>query len=126
MNRHFPTPLALITLLSLTACQSHPPIPEPRYIPNVVLNNSEILEIMPYRSACHSATPMQCLLVKKAGASDAEVFGIGYNDIVGFAPNIGMHYKVKVRQEIDQNAGKPTGLWQLEEVLSQNLAHRGH
>lgn len=118
--------LFLTITLSLTACQNRPPVPEPRYIPDVVLSHSEILEVLPYRSACHSATPMQCLLVKRAAVGNDEVFGIGYNDIIGFAPSVGTYYKIKVRQEIDQNTGNPTGLWRLDEILSQHVERTRH
>ncbi|STY93348.1 DUF4377 domain-containing protein [Moraxella bovis] len=121
MKHHSLLLLPLTLIISLSACQSRPPVPEPRYIPNVALNASETLEVMPYRSACHSATPMQCLLVKPVGADDDKLFGIGYNDIIGFTPTVGTAYTIKVRQEIDQNTGKPTGLWQLDEILTQNI-----
>lgn len=111
--------LPLVLAMGLMACQSTPPKPQPRYIPDVVLQPSEILEVLPYRSACHSTSPMQCLLVKKAGGADDEIFGIGYNDIIGFEPKSGVSYQIKVRQQIDQNTNTPTGLWQLEEVLLQ-------
>ena len=53
---------------------------------------------------------------------DGEIFGIGYNDIMGFEPRVGVSYKIKVRQEIDQNTNQPTGYWHLEEILSQNVS----
>ena len=95
--------LPVVLAMSLVACQSTPPKPQPRYIPDVALQPSEILEVLPYRGACNSASPMQCLLVKKAGGADDEIFGIGYNDIIGFEPKSGVSYQIKVRQQIDQN-----------------------
>ena len=118
-HRSLLLPLALF--ISLSACQSRPPMPEPRYMPNIALNASETLEVMPCGKACHSAPPMQCLLVKPIGADDDKLFGIGYNDIIGFTPAIGTAYTIKVRQEIDQNTGKPTGQWQLDEILTQSI-----
>lgn len=113
--------LAATTAITLTACQSTP-TPQPRYIPDVALASSTILHVLPNRTSCHSSSPMQCLLVKKADDSDGEIFGIGYSDIIGFEPRVGVSYKIKVRQEIDQNTNQPTGYWHLEEILSQNLS----
>lgn len=120
-------PLAMTALLSLaplglTACQSTPK-PKPRYTPVVALTDSTILEILPQRASCNSPSPMQCLLVKPQGEQkDSEIFGIGHRDIIGFEPRVGVSYRIKARQEIDQNTGLPTGYWQLEEILSQNIA----
>ncbi|MDO4450379.1 MAG: DUF4377 domain-containing protein [Moraxella sp.] len=111
--------LPVVLAMGLVACQSTPPKPQPRYIPDVALQPSEILEVLPYRGACNSASPMQCLLVKKAGGADDEIFGIGYNDILGFEAKVGVSYQIKVRQQIDRNTNTPTGFWQLEEILVQ-------
>ncbi|WP_066805365.1 DUF4377 domain-containing protein [Moraxella oblonga] len=113
----------LLSLMCLTACQSTPPVPEPRYIPNIKLTDSVILNILPHRVPCQSTTPMQCLLVKPNDNPDARIFSIAYNDIQGFEPRIGTSYTIKARQEIDQNNGKPTGQWRLEEILNQNIVN---
>ena len=115
--------LSLITAIALlTACQSTPPKPAPLYVPNIALQPAKVLEILPNRSVCDSSSPMQCLLVKVDGTSDSEIFGIGFNDIKGFEPKIGVRYKIRASQEIDQNTGKPTGYWQLDEILSQHIS----
>lgn len=108
----------------LSACQSNPPEPEPRYVPNISLAEATVLEVLPQRTSCDSATPMQCLLVKPENTNDDAIFGVGYNHILGFEPKIGTTYKIKVRQEIDTNNGNPTGYWRLEEILSQNISHK--
>ena len=113
----------MITAVLLTDCQSSPPTPQPRYVPNVALAPSVVLEVLPQRASCNSASPMQCLLVKQPQDTDSQIFGIGYNDILGFEPSVGIRYKIKVRQEIDQNTNQPTGYWQLEEILSQHVLH---
>lgn len=108
----------------LSACQSTkaPPEPEPRYVPDITLTNSVVLEVLPRRVPCNSSSPMQCLLVKSSGATDDKIFGIAYNHIQGFEPKVGIRYTIKARQEIDKNNGKPTGFWRLEEILTQNMS----
>ncbi|MDO4894497.1 DUF4377 domain-containing protein [Moraxella sp.] len=106
--------------MTLTACQSTP-TPAPIYTPQITLHEPQILEILPQRASCDSATPMQCLLVRSQDDLSA-IFGIGYNNIKGFEPKTGVSYKIKASQEIDQNTGRPTGFWQLQEVLSQHIS----
>lgn len=119
-------PLYLLTLLSgallMSACQKSAPAPEPLYIPSITLGEAVVLDVLPNRAPCQSTTPMQCLMVKKVGAPTSEVFGIGYNDIHGFEPRQGVSYKIRVHEEIDKNTGKPTGAWQLNEILSQQIS----
>ncbi|ANB91621.1 hypothetical protein MOVS_06085 [Moraxella ovis] len=119
-------PLYLLTLLSgtlfMSACQKSPPVPEPLYIPSIALGEALVLDVLPNRAPCQSTTPMQCLLVKKEGAPTSEVFGIGYNDIHGFEPRQGVSYKIRVYEQIDENTGKPTVAWQLNEILSQQIS----
>lgn len=114
----------LLLLTTLTACQSTPPVPEPRYVPNIKLGESLVIDILPNRVPCPSATPMQCLLAKLTGKPDAHIFSIDYNAIQGFEARVGTSYTLKVRQEIDQNNGKATGQWRLEEILNQNIVNR--
>lgn len=119
-------PLYLLTLLSgtllMSACQKSAPAPEPLYIPSIALGEAVVLDVLPNRAPYQSTTPMQCLRVKKVGAPTSEVFGIGYNDIHGFEPRQGVSYKIRVHEEIDKNTGKPTGAWQLNEILSQQIS----
>lgn len=119
-------PLYLLTLLSgallMSACQKSAPAPEPLYIPSIALGEAVVLDVLPNRAPCQSTTPMQCLMVKKVGAPTSEVFGIGYNDIHGFEPLQGVSCKIHVHEEIDKNTGKPTGAWQLNEILSQQIS----
>lgn len=119
-------PLYLLTLLSgallMSACQKSAPAPEPLYIPSIALGEAAVLDVLPNRAPCQSTTPMQCLIVKKVGEPTSEVFGIGYNDIHGFEPRYGVSYKIRVHEEIDKNTGKPTGAWQLNEILSQQIS----
>ncbi|OOR90691.1 hypothetical protein B0181_04525 [Moraxella caviae] len=103
--------------LGLSACQTTAPVPQPRYIPDIALGEAVALEILPTRTSCDSAAPMQCLQVQKAGSS--EVFGIGYNDIKGFSPRTGVRYQIIARPEIDKNTNQATGEWQLDEILMQ-------
>lgn len=111
----------LLSLACLTACQSTPPEPEPRYIPNLKLNDGVVLEIFAHRVPCQSDAPMQCLLAKPASNPNGRIFNIAYNGIQGFEPRVGVFYTIKARQEVDQNNGKPTGQWRLEEILTQRM-----
>lgn len=111
---------SLLSML-LTACQSTPPKPTPYHAPVLITKNTQVLEVMPNRMPCDSASPMQCLLVKPAQASDSEIFGIGFGDIKGFEPRTGVYYKIRASQEFDQRTDQPTGKWQLDEILSQSL-----
>lgn len=111
---------ALAASMLITACQSTPK-PTPYQAPVLITKNSQVLEVLPTRMPCDSAVPMQCLLVKPSQGADSEIFGIGFDDIKGFEPRTGVHYKIRASQEFDQLTDQPTGTWQLEEVLSQNL-----
>ncbi|MFB6349694.1 DUF4377 domain-containing protein [Moraxella sp. ZJ142] len=106
--------------VALTACQSTAPKPDAWYTPALATKDSQVLEILPTRTSCNSGSPMQCLLVKPLGTGDGEIFGIGFNDIKGFEPRAGIYYKIRASQEYDQNTGELTGLWQLDEILSQS------
>ena len=121
------TPLLLAGLLSatalLSACQTSPfakkdPVPEPRYIPSVVLGEAQTLTIMPNRVACESALPMQCLLAK---ARDGSVFQIPYDWIDDFAPSLGTEYVISARPQIDEGQQRATGHWTLQNILSQRM-----
>lgn len=56
--------------LALSACQSnpftHPPTPESRYVPDLVLGTAQTFSITPTRQACQSILPVQCLLATDA------------------------------------------------------------
>ncbi|MBF2718548.1 MULTISPECIES: DUF4377 domain-containing protein [unclassified Psychrobacter] len=119
-------PLLLAGLLSatalLSACQTSPfakdPVPEPRYIPSVVLGEAQTLTIMPNRVACESALPMQCLLAK---SRDGSVFQIPYDWIDDFAPSLGTEYVISARPQIDEGQQSATGHWTLQNILSQRM-----
>lgn len=121
------SPLLLMSLLSsvtlLSACQTSPfsrqPVPEPRYVPTIVLGEAQTLTIMPQRIACASALPMQCLLAKSN--KDGSVFQIPYDWIDGFVPTLGVEYVISVRPQIDENQKSLTGQWTLQNILSQRM-----
>lgn len=121
------TPLLLASLLSmatlLSACQTSPfsrdPVPEPRYIPSIVLGEAQTLTIMPNRVACASELPMQCLLAKSS--KDGSVFQIPYHWIEDFKPTFGTEYVISVRPQIDEAKQSPTGYWTLQNVVSQRM-----
>lgn len=114
--------VAMLTTLTLSACQSTPEQFAAPTTPSVILQDAQILEILPHRTACQSTTPMQCLLVKIEGQSDADIFYVSYNAIKGFEPVVGTRYKIKASMELNQSTGQPTGFWQLTEILSQRSA----
>lgn len=126
---HKPTksPLLLIGLLCstvmLSACQTSPfarePVPEPRYIPSIVLGEVQTLTIMPARVACASALPMQCLLAKSN--KDGSIFQIPYDWIDDFKPSLGVEYVISVRPQIDEGKQGLTGHWTLQNILSQRI-----
>lgn len=113
--------LCSTTLLS--ACQTSPfarePVPEPRYIPTIVLGEAQSLTIMPERVACASALPMQCLLAKSG--KDGSVFQIPYDWIDDFKPVLGTEYVISVRPQIDETQKSLTGHWTLQNILSQRM-----
>ncbi|OLF40334.1 DUF4377 domain-containing protein [Psychrobacter sp. Rd 27.2] len=121
------TPLLLASVISaatlLSACQTSPfarePVPEPRYIPSIVLGDAQTLTIMPNRVACASALPMQCLLAKSS--KDGSVFQIPYDWINDFAPSLGTEYVISVRPQIDEGQQRLTGHWTLQNILSQRM-----
>ncbi|MEN6670471.1 DUF4377 domain-containing protein [Psychrobacter sp. B38] len=121
------TPLLLASLLSMTtllsACQSslfaRDPVPEPRYIPTIVLGEAQTLTIMPNRVACASTLPMQCLLAKSS--KDGSVFQIPYDWIDDFKPVLGTEYVINVRPQIDEGQQSLTGHWTLQNVVSQRM-----
>ena len=118
------TPLLLARLLSvatlLTACQtSREPIPEPRYVPTIVLGDAQTLTIMPNRVACASALPMQCLLAKSS--KDGSVFQVPYDWIEDFEPTLGTEYVISARPQIDEAKQSLTGYWTLQNVVSQRM-----
>ncbi|OLF39491.1 MULTISPECIES: DUF4377 domain-containing protein [unclassified Psychrobacter] len=113
--------LSSVTLLS--ACQTSPfarePVPEPRYIPTIVLGDAQTLTIMPNRVACASALPMQCLLAKSN--KDGSVFQIPYDWIDGFTPSLGTEYVISVRPQVDEGRQSLNGHWTLQNILSQRM-----
>ena len=119
--------LLLIGLLSsatlLSACQTSPfsrePVPEPRYVPTIVLGEAQTLTIMPERIACASALPMQCLLAKSS--KDGSVFQVPYDWIDDFEPKLGIEYVISVRPQIDEAQKSLTGHWTLQNILSQRM-----
>ena len=121
------TPLLLASLLSavslLSACQTSPcsrePVPEPRYIPTIVLGEAQTLTIMPNRVACASALPMQCLLAKSS--KDGSVFQVPYDWIDDFKPSLGTEYVISARPQIDEGQKSATGHWTLQNIVSQRM-----
>jgi len=121
------SPLLLIGLLCsatlLSACQTSPfarePVPEPRYIPTIVLDEVQTLTIMPTRVACASALPMQCLLAKSS--KDGSVFQIPYDWIDDFTPSLGTEYVISARPQVDEGRQSPNGHWTLQNILSQRM-----
>lgn len=119
------SPLLLIGLLTsmglLSACQTSPfarePVPEPRYVPTIVLGEAQTLTIMPERVACASALPMQCLLAKSS--KDGSVFQIPYDWVDDFKPTLGTEYTISARPQIDEGKQTPTGHWTLQTILTQ-------
>lgn len=112
---------SVATLLS--ACQTSPfaarePVPEPRYIPSIVLGEVQTLTVMPNRVACASELPMQCLLAK---SKDGSVFQIPYDWIDDFKPAFGTEYVISVRPQIDEGQQQATGHWTLQNILSQRM-----
>lgn len=107
--------------LALSACQSnpftHPPTPESRYVPDLVLGTAQTFSIAPTRQACQSILPMQCLLATDA---NGQTFQIPYDGIEDFIPVQGVSYRINVRPLIDQNNGQAVGKWQLVEILAQH------
>jgi hypothetical protein len=121
------SPLLLTGLLCVTtllsACQTSPfareAVPEPRYIPTIVLGEAQTLTIMPNRVACASALPMQCLLAKSS--KDGSVFQVPYDWIDDFKPSLGTEYIISVRPQIDEAKKSLTGHWTLQNILSQRM-----
>lgn len=113
----------LCSTILLSACQTSPfarePVPEPRYVPTIVLGDAQTLTIMPTRVACQSALPMQCLLAKSA--KDGSVFQIPYYWIEDFKPEPGTEYVISARPQIDENSQSPNGHWTLQNILSQRM-----
>jgi len=115
--------LLLASLLSaatlLSACQTaREPVPEPRYIPSIVLGEAQTLTVMPNRVACASELPMQCLLAK---SKDGSVFQIPYDWIDDFKPTLGTEYIISARPQIDEGQQSATGHWTLQNILSQRM-----
>ena len=122
------TPLLFTSLLLsaatlLSACQTSPfarePVPEPRYVPTIVLGEAQTLNVMPNRVACASALPMQCLLAKSS--KDGSVFQIPYDWIDDFKPSLGTEYVISARPQIDEGKQSLTGHWTLQNILSQRM-----
>ena len=122
------TPLLLTSLLLsaatlLSACQTSPfareLVPEPRYVPTIVLGEAQTLTVMPNRVACASALPMQCLLAKSS--KDGSVFQIPYDWIDDFKPSLGTEYIISARPQIDEGKQSLTGYWTLQNILSQRM-----
>ncbi|MGO2339906.1 MAG: DUF4377 domain-containing protein [Psychrobacter sp.] len=118
------TPLLLTSFLSvatlLTACQtSRQPVPEPRYVPTIVLGDAQMLTIMPNRVACASELPMQCLLAKSS--KDGSMFEVPYDWIEGFEPTLGTEYVISARPQIDEAEQSPNGYWTLQNIVSQRM-----
>lgn len=114
-------------LTAMTGCQSNlfknEPVPEPIYVPNLSLGESQVLTIMAGRVPCDTALPMQCLLAKQQDS--AELFQIPYDWIEGFTPASNVEYIISASPMIDNNkldneAHGLTGHWVLNSVMEQH------
>ena len=112
-----------ITMVLASGCQSNvfkrEPVPEPRYVPTIILGEAQTLTILPTRVSCESALPMQCMLAKSAASG--EIFQIPYDWIEGFSAVPGMEYQISVRPQVDENKQSLTGHWTLQNIISQRM-----
>ncbi|WP_230660108.1 DUF4377 domain-containing protein [Psychrobacter sp. I-STPA10] len=115
-------------LTGLTGCQStlfkDEPVPEPIYVPQLSLGDSQVLTILAGRVPCDTALPMQCLLAKQQGST--ELFQIPYNWIEGFTPASNVEYTISASPMIDNNlldneTQGLTGHWVLNNIIDQRL-----
>lgn len=111
----------LMAITAISGCQSNvfkrEPVPEPRYIPTIILGEAQSLTILPNRVACASALPMQCMLAKTS--TTGEVFQIPYDWIEGFEAKPNMEYQITARPQIDESKQSQTGQWTLQNIVSQ-------
>ncbi len=108
--------------IGLSGCESNPfkrePVPEPRYIPDLVVGELENLTILPMKTPCDSSMPMLCLVATNA---QGQTFQIPYDWIEGFRHAEGVGYVISVRPQIDANKNEMTGHWVLDRVVSQGV-----
>lgn len=113
----------LLAMAAITGCQSNvfkrEPVPEPRYIPTIILGEAQSLTILPGRVSCESALPMQCMLAKSTATG--EVFQIPYDWIEGFAGKPDIEYQITARPQIDQGKQSLTGYWTLQNITAQRI-----
>lgn len=116
----------LISIMAISGCQSNPfkrePVPEPRYVPTIILGDSETLSILASRVPCTSALPMQCMLAKTQ--ESGEIFQIPYDWIEGFEAKPGREYVLRVRPQIDEAQQRRTGHWTLQTIVSERMVSR--
>ena len=121
MNKSMVMGGILIGLMTLSGCQStmfkRQPVPDPRYVPTIVLGEIQNLTILPARVSCASTLPMQCLLAKTTATG--EVFQIPYDWIEGFEARPGTEYQISARPQIDEGRQSLTGHWTLQKIISQ-------
>ncbi|WP_227430110.1 DUF4377 domain-containing protein [Psychrobacter sp. I-STPA6b] len=117
-----------LILVALTGCQSSllkkEPVPEPLYIPQLTVGDSQILTVLPGRVPCNTALPMQCLMVKTS--ESAELFQIPYNWIEGFDPMPNIEYTISASPMIDNKQLNSetqglTGHWVLNRIINQRV-----
>ncbi len=104
-----------LTACLLQACQSTP-TPKPRYVPALVVGEPMIVHVDKTRVNCNSARPMQCMPITD---NNSNTVYIPYNAIDGFVPQTHREYKLSISPYIDSNTGQATGLYALNEILSQ-------
>ena len=117
-----------MALTALTGCQSNlfktEPVPEPIYVPQLSLGQSQVLTILAGRVPCDTALPMQCLLAKQQGS--AELFQIPYDWIEGFTPASNTEYTISASPMIDDKQRDNethglTGHWVLNNIINQRI-----
>lgn len=96
----------LLLLLALAACD---PLTSPG---QEVL----VLEVAPYRQECVGVAPMQCLVVRRDGQGDWQLF---YDPIEGFEHRPGYAYRLRVIRRTVRNppADGSSASWHLVDVL---------
>ena len=121
LNQQMLSASLVMAMVTLSGCQTNPfhrePVPEPRYVPTIILGEAQSLTILPSRVPCSSALPMQCLLAKTANSG--EIFQIPYDWIEGFAARPGIEYQIIARPQVDEGRQQPTGHWTLQTINSQ-------
>ena len=99
-------------------------MPEPLYIPQLSVGETQVLTILAGRVPCDTALPMQCLLAKQDGSE--QLFQVPYDWIEGFTPTANMQYTISASPMIDNNlidneTRGLTGHWVLNSIINQQF-----